>query len=130
MRRGERGRTSDRGFLNKQAVTQLLKSIAGRSSLDEDLPHNSLGREEILRWALLTAYPEHWQVILDGKVSTNPWHYIPLIYSRRFTKAFWGERSGCCWLLPSPARPTGREPRTGGGARARPAPIGAARFGG
>ena len=47
--------------------------------------------EDILRWALLTAYPEHWQVILDGTVSTNPWHYIPLIYSKSFAKAFWGE---------------------------------------
>jgi hypothetical protein len=26
--------------------------------------------EEILRWAVLTADPEHWQVILDGTVST------------------------------------------------------------
>jgi hypothetical protein len=47
--------------------------------------------EEILRWALLTAYPAHWRVIIDGRISTNPRHYTPLIYSRHFAKAFWGD---------------------------------------
>jgi hypothetical protein len=55
------------------------------------MPDAAMTKDEILRWALLTAYLEHWQVILDGKVSTNPWHYIPLIYSRHFAKAFWRE---------------------------------------
>jgi hypothetical protein len=55
------------------------------------MPDTAMSREEILRWALLTAYPEYWQVILDGKVSTNPWHYTPLIYSRYFAKAFCGD---------------------------------------
>ena len=55
------------------------------------MPDAPLSREDILRWALLTAYPEHWQVLLDGKISTNPRDYIPLIYSKHFAKAFWGE---------------------------------------
>jgi hypothetical protein len=44
--------------------------------------------EDILRWALLTAYPERWQALLDGRISTNPRDYIPLIYSKHFAKAF------------------------------------------
>jgi hypothetical protein len=47
--------------------------------------------EEILRWALLTAYPQRWQVIIDGRISTNPRDYLPLITSRNFAKAFFGE---------------------------------------
>jgi hypothetical protein len=47
-----------------------------------------LSREDILRWALLTAYPEHWQVLLDAPLSTKPHAYIPLIYSKHFAKAF------------------------------------------
>jgi hypothetical protein len=55
------------------------------------MPDAPMTDEEILRWALLTAYPVHRQVILDGKISTKPRHYTPLIYSHHFAKAFWGE---------------------------------------
>jgi hypothetical protein len=47
--------------------------------------------EDILRWALLTAYPEYWQVLLDAPLSTDPRDYLPLISSKSFAKAFWGE---------------------------------------
>jgi hypothetical protein len=50
-----------------------------------------MSREEILRWVLLSAYPAHEQVIRDGKISTNPRHYQPLIFSHHFAQAFWGE---------------------------------------
>jgi hypothetical protein len=55
------------------------------------MPDEPMSDEEILRWALLTAYPQHWRVILDGKISTNRWHYDPLIFSAHFAKAFWGD---------------------------------------
>jgi hypothetical protein len=55
------------------------------------MSRTTMPREEILRWALLTAYPEHWQVLLDGTISTKPHHCIPLIYRYHFAKAFWGE---------------------------------------
>jgi hypothetical protein len=57
------------------------------------MPRPAMTDEEILRWALLTAYPQHWQVILDGTISTNPWHYYPLIFSHSCAKAFWGEQN-------------------------------------
>ena len=51
----------------------------------------ALSREDILRWALLTAYPEHWPLLLDAPLSTKPHDYLPLIYSDHFAKAFWGK---------------------------------------
>jgi hypothetical protein len=59
------------------------------------MPDAPMTDEEILRWALLTAYPEHGQVILDGRISTDPRHYYPVIFSDGFAKAFWGEEN---WL--------------------------------
>jgi hypothetical protein len=55
------------------------------------MSRTTMSREEILRWALLTAYPEHWQVILDAPLSTKPHAYLPLIYSHHFARAFWGD---------------------------------------
>jgi hypothetical protein len=55
------------------------------------MARTTMSREEILRRSLLRAYPKHWQVILDGTVSTNPRDYLPLIYSKDFARAFWGE---------------------------------------
>jgi hypothetical protein len=46
--------------------------------------------EEILRWALLPAYLEKAQAILDGTISTRPWAYYPVIFSDGTAFAFWG----------------------------------------
>jgi hypothetical protein len=51
----------------------------------------AMSREDILRWALLTAYSEHWPVLLDAPLSTKPHDYIPIIYSKSFAQAFWGK---------------------------------------
>jgi hypothetical protein len=55
------------------------------------MARTQMAREEILRRSLLRAYPEHEEVLRDGTLSTTPHHYIPLIYSRHFARAFWGE---------------------------------------